>query len=203
MTDDLRVIILAAGDQKRWATEGFKQMLPVGGIPVIHRTVQQVRDGWKVEPVIAVKHGQPFGGGLDYFYPDDHRIICDTVNSTRSLWKRETILLMGDACYSDEAISVIGSLAYFCFGKGAEIFGVKFYQGQWPRVTASLEAAIKHARKTGKGHFWNVYRAFEGFGQNEHRFGGNFYKFPDGDTTMDFDTVEKYQRTLNKLGVTR
>lgn len=195
--NDLAVIILAAGDQKRWATEGFKQMLPVWGKPVIHRTVQQVRDAYQVEPVIAVKQGQPFGR-YTYFYPDDHRIICDTFGSTKSLWQRETILLMGDACYTDECISTIGSLNYFVFGKGAEIFGVKFFQGQWERVEKAIEAAKVYARKTGKGKIWNVYRAYEGFGQEEHRFGDNYYKLPDGDSTIDFDTPEKYQRWLDK-----
>ena len=176
-------------------------MLDVGGIPVIERIVQQVRQKWQVEPWVAVRSGQPFGLDMRYIYPADCRYIFNTIENTSWVWGDTTIVLMGDVYFSDYCLDTIKKSGAFAVGHSHEIYGIKFYQSEWPRLRRSINAARKHVEATGESKIWHVYRAWDHIPLSEHRHGKAYFILPDTDDSQDFDIPEKYQRWVNTHGV--
>ena len=190
---DLAVMILAAGDQRRWPPNVIKQMLDVGGVTVIERVVHQVRRKWQAEPWVAVKGGQPFGLGMRYHYPADCTHIFDTLQSTIGRWRDVNIILLGDVYYSDACLDAIAEGSRVFYGDGGDIYGLRFTSDEVARLMRAIVAARRYAAVSGNGKLWHVYRAWEHFPMDEHKVGKYFYKLPDGDETQDFDRPEMYE----------
>lgn len=190
------VIILAAGEQKRWAAGGYKQLCTVDGETVIERMIRMAITTFHVTPWVAVKeNNSPFGYGIRYFYPESYARIVDTFSSTEKLWGDTTVILLGDVFYPEVAMDIIYLKDFFAYSGAAEIFALKFTRAQWQNVRAAIEK-VKDSSTPGK--LWNVYRAYDGIGLNDHQFGPCMYRFRDADRPHDFDTIQKYNEFIER-----
>lgn len=138
----MRAIILAAGEASRWGNYlGVpKHLVPVGGEPVLHRTVRLLREARPGLDIVIVARPED----LDrYLVPgamtveadlDPARFDADKFLSSRRYWnwQGETVLLYGDAFYTRDAIATIlsttpddGFLLFARFGPSA-ITGAKW-----------------------------------------------------------------------------
>ena len=190
------VIILAAGQQTRWAPQGYKQMVDIFGKTLMLSNVELVRSAFGVEPWVVINPTNPAPFGLDYRYylPKRCEFIFDTLESTSELWKKTTYILLGDVYYTDQTFHIIQKEDKMFFSKKAEIFAMKFHAGEWNRV----KDAIKKARERGGKKLWHVYRMIEGFGIDQHEFGENMYRFASHIKIQDFDIIEKYNEFLRE-----
>jgi len=195
-------IILAAGEQKRWAnTVGYKQLLAVGGEPVIYRTERLCLQELGIEPWVAVRNDtmEPFGL-MRYFYPYQFRWICETLINTSEVWSDTTVILLGDVYYTEQFFfRVIHDNKNVWFGDGGEIYALKFGKLIAGLIKNSLFESIENAKHGGKGKLWQAYRSFEGYGLEEHKFGPHFWKKPDSDMTRDFDRPEVYSSFIREF----
>lgn len=71
----MTVFIMASGEQSRWRAEGFKQLIPICGEPILGRTIRQIRTRGET-PVLVTHHPelQTFAGeyGITFFEPEVH-----------------------------------------------------------------------------------------------------------------------------------
>lgn len=200
------VLILCAGNQARF-DEDFarpaqpKQLLPVHGMPLLHRTIDQVRDAGHDPIVITHKH--EISASLfimqppwpRWTMPKYHDKISDTLWSTKSLWQKRTAVLLGDVYYTPDSLHSIlsfdGKIAFF--GDSAEIFGLSFTPHRL------LDHAITAARSHSRGKLWEVYRSYDSIPLDQHTIDLNrTFRYVD-DGTADVDTWEEYQQLLRRI----
>lgn len=107
----LRVIIQAAGEQKRWANyRGLpKHFLQIDGKPLLNRMIDQAKrytkDIYVVGPDIRYKIQ-----GCGLLVPENQPEWFDTASfmSSQALWSDErTVILAGDVYYTEQAIKLI------------------------------------------------------------------------------------------------
>jgi len=102
----MRVIILAAGKQDRFGHFKLKQLIEVEGEALIFRTIRQARK--YTNDIIIVAHDKRLQvDGVGFFNPLVRDTTCHTLLSTKSIWDEETIILLGDVFFTDEAIDTI------------------------------------------------------------------------------------------------
>lgn len=194
-----RVLILASGQHHRWQGQRAKQLVPIAGEILLERTQRQVGG-----PCVTVTHLpaiQRFA--QEHFVTPMRRWTVETLATTCTLWQERTIVLLGDVCYSDEAMEAIlaydGRLAVF--GCEWEIFGLSFHTdictsiNAWPSVNMALKIALADAYRGGRGKLWEFYRAYCGFPLAEERLEDEIFIYVD-DYTTDFDTIEEYRSFL-------
>lgn len=113
----MRVIILAAGEGSRWGNHlGYtKHLLPIGGEPLLHRTVRLLR---QLHPGLDVRVCAPPESQEQYSVPgastfpadlNPARFDADKFLSSRAHWcgEADTILLFGDCWFTREALATI------------------------------------------------------------------------------------------------
>ena len=197
------VLILCAGNQDRFNDDFArppqpKQLLPVHGVPLLNRTVQQVL--YRGQTPVVVTHDDSIAAvaqraGAGCIMPRYRDKTCSTLWSTRGLWQERTVVLLGDVYYKQRCFNAVlgfdGKLAFF--GDVDEIFGVSFTPHR------ALDHAITRARHTKRGKLWELYRACEGLDLEEHviRTNGIFHYVDDG--TADVDTWEEYKALLRRI----
>lgn len=195
---DLAVFIMAGGKNYYFPGGMHKQMLAVDGIPLIERTIGQVRSMWNVEPFVIVNSGQPFGFDMKYFYPSGSSTIVDALKSTSGQWGHENIVLLGDVYYTAKALDIIRRGDKFAYGAFAEIYALKFQRGEIVRLMRAIEKAKNENEPGQVVRLWGVYRAWDNFPVNSHKLGASYYLFPDDEETQDFDRIEQYQKFIGK-----
>jgi hypothetical protein len=193
--NNLSVVILAAGEQKRWAPAGCKQLVDIKGVPLIQRTVELARAVWAVEPWIIVRPDNPAPFGFDYRYilANNHRHIFDTLESIKGLWRKETVVLLGDTFYSAAAMQLLRDGKDIFYGDPGEIYALKLRPRDWRK----MRDAITMARAAGGSKLWHVYRMMQGYPLEDNRIGADFYRIEngqDGVVMWDFDRVDKYEK---------
>ena len=208
---------MAAGSSERWGDYlGVpKQMLPVDGEPLLHRTVRLLRENGVTDILIT----GPFDDcGVKSARPVGDTEAVDGRLAARSFWNRDgrTIVLMGDAYYSDEAMRTIVGHAdrdhhiFARFGPSrltgkpwAEIFANSF----WPEHQAVHETSLRTVQsmlergELVRAGLWEAYLLDHGHlhdGIDEPTgYVGNYGDATEiDDWTEDFDFPEDYDRWL-------
>lgn len=215
----MRVLIFCAGEAKRWKNDRPKQLVDVDGCPLLERTVSQVR-ARGYQPIV-VAHEDVFGVlDAEVFRPKESTYNTDSVLATRCLWGDETLCLLGDVWFSEEALDTITTAAFGVkvFGRErpstltggcGEIFAFRWDRANDDKVAEAMALATEHARthprkNTGRDNFgsplgslWQPYRALAGIDMDAHRTDATIWKEID-DWTDDFDSVEAYERWMQR-----
>lgn len=99
------VLILSAGEAKRWAGWA-KQLAPLwDGETVLSRMVRQVRSHG-LEPTIVARDPEIFEvATAPIFHPGPTSSVFETAALCRHLWAEETTLLLGDVVFTDAVIA--------------------------------------------------------------------------------------------------
>jgi hypothetical protein len=167
-----KIFIACAGSASRWGNyRGVpKQLVPVDGKPILHRTVELLRSRGNAD-IFIVTHRSDLGiPGCHILHPANSRWLVETLLSTRSEWSGRILFLLGDVWYShaamDEIVNFEADLGFF--GRSTpneltgrhygEMFGVSFAAAAIPRVTRCLEEAVFYARVTQGGRLWRLLR---------------------------------------------
>ena len=200
------MIILCAGEQTRWGDNGNpKQLVDVGGEPLLARIVRQVRRAGH-EPVI-VTHDERLTLSDRTYAPDKRRWTVETLLSTRFLWDDRTVVLLGDVIYTRDALDKIlasrelfqvfgrKELRYRLVGRYYEIFALSFDQSQADRVEDTLRRAVylKEDGQISWGKLRVLYEMWCGLplGQFAHE---DIVFYPIEDQTEDIDAPEDYEQ---------
>jgi hypothetical protein len=196
------VLILCAGDGARWKNYlGVpKQLAPLGGVPVLKRSIELVRELTGCVPVVVTADERLSQSAPRVFYPARRRWIVETLAGTANLWGQRTVVLLGDVFYSREAMRAIFGFqrdlvffgragASFISGKRyGEIFAITFTAPVAWLVLRGLENVIHQAEHGARGKLrellWYL-RAVGGSLVTFHRI---------EDETDDFDSPADYRR---------
>ena len=194
ITGDSAIILAGQGS----CLEGMecpRVFVPVGGKPLLVRTREQVQK-FEVFPMIVTPHKPIYSQFPHCFVPEYSDTGAETLLSARPIWGDRTYVLMGDVLYSDEVMHMImiDRNILSVYGDKDEIFGIVFAKKRAHMVTAALGGTWTH-----RPWLWAFYRLLCGFGVTSHRFDDTIYhRTPEGDYTQDFDTIQKYQKFLEK-----
>jgi hypothetical protein len=135
----MRVVIMAAGDGHRWKNYlGVpKQLAPVDGVPILHRTLMLLRNANIEDIYVTVREPGILGNirGAKEFVPTDSEYEIDRIWGARQLVNGPTLFIYGDAYYTEKAINTIifGGEGFHFFGRShpsptkpfGKIFGVR------------------------------------------------------------------------------
>jgi len=206
---ETRVLILCAGDGERWGEYlgGPKQLAPIGGRPLLVRTVDQVEKQFGVLPVIVTQDPRLHVTRCQSFYPERRRWVVETFLSTRRLWSLRTVVLLGDVLYTDGAMATFlqNAVGLVIFGRrGAsafsgkrygELFGVSFTRQYHEFVVDCLDHVIADAEGGARGKLWD-FCFFAEAHQLPRLQPATFCEIHD--YTEDFDSPQEY-RYLKRL----
>ncbi len=152
-----RIIILCAGQANRWAPKSLKQLVPIDGEPLLHRTVRLLRSFEYDDIYIACIDPKLRIEGCKHFTPSDARWTASTLYSSRHLWDNRTIILLGDVYYTEESLTkilecpselkFIGRLGPSSFTgcPYGEIFGLLFSDSMHLQLENILKTIIEKA----------------------------------------------------------
>ncbi len=217
----LRAIISAGREHPKWNNYlGVPQhLVPIFGTPLLRRTVIQVlrrtNDIHLRLPTgeLGDRYKDALGANLSdvTVHQSDDEGLCEyTVN--RSLWDENgtTVLLLGDVCFSTNAMEIIFKTSklvrrddYRCFGryKGSRITGYRageIWAASWGSDThATMDRHLKYVhdvRASGavtRPPGWMLLRMWQGTPLNRHYCTKPWFVQID-DTTEDFDFPEKW-----------
>ena len=103
-------IVLAAGEGKRWGnyTGVPKHLLEIEGESLIQRTTRQI-SAYADRTFVVGTDSSYKTNFSELFVPEQRQPALEMhkFSSSRALWSERTVLLFGDAYYTDEAISTI------------------------------------------------------------------------------------------------
>jgi hypothetical protein len=198
----VRVIIACAGPQTKWNNHlGVpSHLVPVHGVPLLHRTVRQavtLTDDVMVtappDPRYDVPGAARHWGGA---HPNEYL-------ASRRLWNPDgrTVLLLGDCYFTEQAIATIhahAENAYRVFGRrGASKvtgtpYGEIFAASWWPEQHAMLDVHLSRIGDMTKAG-WRLLRAVQGTPVDRHVVRRPWFVTID-DATDDFDFPADYDR---------
>ncbi|GAA1766177.1 hypothetical protein [Streptomonospora arabica] len=209
----MRVLVAASGDQSKWGNHlGVPSHLaPVGGRPLLARTVDQVLahtgDVHVTVPPGDERYTAAASGAVAH---ERGPGMASEYAATRDLWSTEgrTVLLLGDVYFTDAATTQIltcrrrmfrvfgrrrGSRLTGC-GHG-EIFAVSW----WPAHHAQMDehlGLVHSMRASGaitRPPGWMLLRAWQDTPLEQHRVRAQYFETID-DLTDDFDYPSDYDR---------
>lgn len=154
-----RLFITCAGEATRWGEHlGVpKHLAPVDGVPLLHRTVQQLRSRGATDVHVVAQSQRLAVPGTRHVTPRHSRWLVETVLSTEPLWVEENIFLLGDVCFTPESLDTILNdiRPVAVFGREGsskitghpygEIFALRFTAAESPIVRATLRTAVRLA----------------------------------------------------------
>ena len=209
----MRVLILAAGKQERWKESarrilpGYdtpKQLVDIGGEPLLRRTARQVRK-FGVRPTVVTHDPQLSVPGAQWFEPADCSTVLASWLSTRELWSVRTVLLLGDVYYTRETMRTImecrdplrvfgrtelqGRIA----GRYYEIFAISYDQALAEQVEAQLRELVGSVCQDKDCKLRTFYDDWCGFPSWKFQHDDTVI-YPVNDLTEDFDLFEDYQQ---------
>jgi len=206
---DVRVILCCAGTQTRWKNYlGVpKHLAPVHGVPLLHRTVGQLRSRGFEDIVITAFESLYVVPGAQTRVPMC-TILPDTgTGHSAEFWSEtgRTIVLYGDDYFTRHAMDVIaacppeGLLWFGRYGPGkaqhcGELFGYSLPLDMQVTFKFAVRKALeaKACGETPRACSWEVYRFLHGIPMGDHKVAGDWIEIDDA--TDDFDTPEDYER---------
>ena len=202
---DTRVIILSAGKSTRFDGVEKQQLPPNRYDTVVGRIIKQCELLDHSNPAIMVKNMESvLGYSVRYkkiaTVADNSDTTCNTILSSRDLWRDRTIILLGDVVYSPLVINkILKCNKEFCvFGNTWEIFAVVFQKHTWHLV----EAALTKGSKLKLGKIRYMYKYYMNMSPDVEEDegeapGDNFYYTRDW--TRDIDSKKEYENTILEL----
>ena len=196
----MKTFILAAGDQTRWMHYSLnfpykiKQLVPIHGIPLIHRTIGQVK-GKKGFPYVVTNESKIADFiNCSVINPAERLSIVQTLISTNQLWEGKTIILLGDVYYTADAINKIYACEddYMFFGNKEEIFAIVIND---PEEFSKAFIGLADI-ETNKMKLWHLYRFMHNIPLSKHDITEAFTYIRD--RTTDFDCVLQYEKWRKK-----
>jgi hypothetical protein len=186
----MTVLIAANGDGSRWDGPGNKVLLPVGGAPLLARTVWMVRARGP-EPHVLTSSDDVAEVAWQAPSVPPTGSLAETVLAAHALWQGEdTVLLLGDCYYGegvmDMALGYTGHLVR-AWGTHMEIYAMAWAARQSDAVEAALREAIPHG-----GKLWHVCRCLDGLPMRSNAVLPSFLTWVN-DGTRDFDHVRAYR----------
>lgn len=203
----MRVILACAGrvEDPKWGNHlGVpKHLAPVGGRPLLHRTIGQV-GAYTGDVVLTAPAGDPryLVDGADLVHPDP--AAPNEYAGSRRWWSPtyRTILLLGDVYWTDQALARVlrhpdETLTWFGrFGASkvtASRWGEIFAASWWPQHHGTLDrhlAKVAATPQITRPPGWKLYRSVHGLDMRRHRLAGGWVEIDDA--TDDFDTPATY-----------
>lgn len=214
-----RVIICCAGSAQRWGNYlGVpKHLVPVDGVPLVQRTVDQLR----TRGFVDIKLTLP---GLDMRYPSEAAgvdqvtplpsmfILPDTGwGGAAAYWHQQetTRVLLGDVCFSEAAMDAIaaapadkalwfGRKGDGSLGKYGEIFAASIPAEQQAamRSAAATVVSLRRDKLISRITGWELYAVVNGIDPTTIVPGPNWVDIDD--ETEDFDFREEYEAWMRK-----
>jgi len=197
--EGVAVLIMLAGPPMPWEKDVPRQLLAVYKSKpetILGRIIRQVQKA-DHEPII-VTHRQEFRDvtpDLEHFEPVDYRTtIADCILHTRAIWRKQTVILLGDVVYGNDTIKHLLDFRgeMLVVGNGAEVFGLSFNAASHEKLANVL---YQVNMETTKGSPWEIYRKWCGFpyksGQRETTVFHEVW-----DRCTDIDGPRQYQEML-------
>ena len=190
----MTVIIMANGSSTRWGNSN-KLLAKIDGIPLILRTIQQVRKKG-VEPKIATSNDEVKDVvGCDIIDVGETVSAEHTWLKTKPYWKGRTIILWGDVYFSDNTINEIFT------SKGLKFFGrnVHFGEGYACAYDEKDFGFVAEALTETNLCDWKFYDYLVGMpltpSKNKIWYDTNVWHECDS-YTQDIDSPEEYENVL-------
>ena len=171
----MNVLIMADGLGIRWmhTKVQYKQLLDINGIPIIVRTINQIKNYTDNITVFAPEdftEHLPTGTSLTSlgYRKYQPRKLLDGILRAKDFWGDETIILLGDVIFSNKAINYLFSIDLPCWilgrafsnkitGKRAgELFAISFKNHD---VEENIESILLDKYNPGK--LWSYYHAYK------------------------------------------
>lgn len=211
---DLIVLILAAGEGKRWGQAANKVLVDIYSEPLIVRTHRMAQKIFGVTPITITKHkdvAEAVGFG-NYFLVGDTRWTVETLFGCLEIWgpaqENRVIVLLGDTYYTTQTLNLIKhtTLPLCYFGRLLEIYAMQFYDHML--AYDMIVKALRHAQENQDvnyrpGRLWHTYYALHGYPMDTHTIppdgDGTFIRLFESDITMDIDYPMDYRELLDKI----
>lgn len=173
---------MADGKADRWNSdaqgtelEGIeKQLVPINGEPILHRTVRLLKENG-ITDIWITSHNPEFEvEGTTRYEPENNIYEIDKLLSCKPIWQSPTMFLYGDVFYSEEAMKTIVETPildrWLFFGR----FHVSYYTGHGGELFCKkiedldyLEACCNWVKSwyfvgKGRGGGWELYRRMAG-----------------------------------------
>jgi len=203
-------IVIAAGDATRWGDyrDTPKHLLEVDGEPILHRTVRLLKERVDTVWVVSQNDGryQQHGANIYTVTPGDSD--ADKFYSSRALWSGHTLIVYGDAYFTDDAVvtmcAEVKRWTLFCRPTPSDITGSPYGECWAYSVPArQLElfrdrlvwlAGMHELAEVHRCGGWELYRALLGQDLSEHRMTTNYTVIDDW--SEDFDYPSDYDMWL-------
>jgi hypothetical protein len=211
-----RALILAAGDGTRWGDFlGVpKHFAPVDGKPILHRTVDLLREYTDDIVIVArpeeLERYTVINTATVAANLNPYRGEADKFLSSRTYWRQDerTMLIYGDCYFTEEAMRTIMSPApyedgwrLFCrFGENpwtGRGWGENFAFGLDPEAHDRFDSALGRMMSyEGRTGGWELYRDLVGMVDEEHGDYGHATDIVDWSDDLDYpaDWVEMIAR---------
>lgn len=206
-------LILCAGLGEKW--NGYlgipKQLIQFGGEAILVRTVRLLRKAGTKRVIIATHDPRLELAGCEIYKPSKRQWTVETLLSTRSVWGRDTVVLLGDVFYSRQALrTILGYNGDFMiFGRNSasrvsgkpwrEIFGLKFKECMHASLGDQLERLIQAADSHGKrGILWDLHDSLSGLPKDRPWRSDQAIFTKIYDETEDFDCPWDYERVKGR-----
>lgn len=180
----LTALIYAAGSGSRWKDAGLpKQLFEIGGEPILHRTVRQLKKRG-ARPIIITGDDRLHVDGAEAWSPGHTRYLSETILKSADLWTGRMAGVFGDVIWTNEAMDILCSTEGFRFlgrenasqltGGCPELFGWVWGEADNARLVESMQVGVADAE--GKpsdydymtGAIWQPYRWLCGIPIDNH-----------------------------------
>lgn len=196
-------IVLAAGEGKRWGnyTGVPKHLLEIEGESLIHRTTRQI-SAYADRTYVVGTDSSYKTDFSELFVPEQKQPALEMhkFSSSRALWSERTVLLFGDAYYTDEAISTIvqdtedftfflrSGPSSFTQKPYGEIYAFSFWDSTHQKLQESIDSLLREQDVYSAGG-WALMRTLLGINHRsrtkDHFTKGHYTEIDDW--TEDFD----------------
>lgn len=201
--NDTTVLILAAGGGERWNGPKFKSMFEAeDDEPNIVRTVRMCKELLDKDAIVVTHVQQDIlhvsAEHFTVFCIPSYWSICSTLLSTKPLWAKTTIVLLGDVHYSEWTLKrLLAGDENLFIGSRTDLYALRL-DGNDPELPKCLDKVIARARSLSNPHrakLWALYRLMHGaaFDSEENMQPLDHTDFiMDHSGTQDFDFYEDY-----------
>lgn len=214
-----RIIIVAAGNSKRWNDYGGipKHLVPIENVPLIHRTINQLMQAGMTD-LVLVAYDDRYGTCRLVVTKPTESILPDTgIGHSYAHWcyTGRTIVIFGDVVFSNEAISILlkehPSNDVMWYGRlGAstttghawkEMFAMSFWPTNIPALLRRIEIVrtLKEKDKKMMGAAWPLH-SLQAFG-SAGRWERSKWLIEIDDLTDDMDTPDDYAEWKRRTGL--
>ena len=206
------MLLLCAGSGDRWGDHlGVpKQLVRFNKEPLLCRTVRLLAELNVVAHTYCVRRDERLDVcDVSGFEPSSAEFLVNTLLSTRHLWDRETIVLLGDVFYTRRAMrKIVASKEPVAFfgrpGPSAlarcdhgELFGLRFSADGACLVEQAARVVSSSAGDKLWGNLWDLYHTLVGIPCGSGGTESRFFVTID-DLTNDFDTPSDYEKAATR-----